>query len=97
MSKDNKAHIEANLEVIRDYLVDQFKSFEITEKQDRPLSHAFTATKSTDQRYQVKVSWPQLSDIGNTPERTKERLVTEDVAGRMRGKSQGETFWWGKH
>jgi len=97
MSTENNAHIEANLEVIRVYLIGQFKGFELTDKEDRPLSHIFTATKAADERYQLKVSWPQLSDIRNTPERTKKRLVTDDVAGRMKGKSQGEHFWWGKH
>ena len=66
MSKDNKAHIEANLEVIRVYLIGQFKGFELTDTSNYPVSHTFTATKSADERYQVKVSWPQLSGIGNT-------------------------------
>ena len=97
MSHENKAHIEANLEVIREYLIGQFKGFEVTDTTNRPLSHTFTATKSSDERYQVKVSWRQLSDDSNTPERTKQRLVTDDVAGRMKGKSQGEYFSWGKY
>ena len=97
MSNENKAHIEANLEVIREYLIGHFKGFELTEKRDRPLAYTFTVTKSSDERYQVKVSWPQLSDQSNTPERTKHRLVTDDVAGRMKGKSQGEYFSWGRH
>ena len=97
MSHENNAHIEANLEVIRLYLIGQFKGFELTDTSNYPVSHTFTATKSADERYHVKVSWPQLSDIGNTPERTKKRLITDDVAGRMKGKSQGEYFWWGKN
>jgi hypothetical protein len=96
MSHDNTAHIEANLEVVREYLVGQFKGFEIAEKQDRPLAYSFTVTRSSDERYQVKVWGPQLSDVGNTPESTKRRLVTDDVAGRMKGRSQGEYFAWGK-
>jgi hypothetical protein len=96
MSNENKAHIEANLEVIREYLEIQFKGFEVTETRDRPLAYTFTVTKSADERYQVKVSWAHLSDQRNTPERTKQRLVTDDVAGRMKGKSQGEYFSWGK-
>ena len=91
------SHVEANLEVIREYLIGQFKGFELIDRPDRPISHTFTVTKSADERYQVKVSWPQLSDKSNTPERTKQRLVTDDVAGRMKGKSQGEYFSWGKY
>ena len=98
MSHDNKAYIEANLEVIREYLIGQFKGFELTETRDRPLAYTFTVTvtKSSDERYHLKVSWPQISDQTHAPESTKQRLVTDDVAGRMRGKSQGEYFSWGK-
>jgi hypothetical protein len=97
MSKEHDPHVEANVEVIGEYLRSQFKGFELTEKKDVSLSYTFTVTKSADERYQLKVFWPQLSDKGNTPERTKKRLVTDDVAGRMKGKSQGEYFLWGKH
>ena len=96
MSNENKAHIEANLEVIRLYLIGQFKGFDLTDIPNHPFSHTFTATKSSDERDQLKVSWLQLSDDSNTPEQTKQRLVTDDVAGRMKGKSQGEYFSWGK-
>jgi hypothetical protein len=96
MSNENKAHIEANLEVIREYLEIQFKGFEVTETRDRQLAYTFTVTKSADERYQLKVSWPQISDQSNTPEITKQRLMAVDVAGRMKGKSQGEYFSWGK-
>jgi hypothetical protein len=97
MSNEDDPHVEANLEVIREYLRSQFKWFELIEKRDAPLSYTFTVTKSSDEEYKLKVSWPQLSDQSNTPERTKQRLVTDDVAGRMKGKSQGEYFPWGKH
>ena len=93
---DEEGRIQANVAVIQGYLLGQFNGFELTDKPDRPISHIFTATKSADERYQLKVSWSQLSDIKTTPERTKKLLVTDDVAGRMRGKSQGKHFWWGK-
>ena len=97
MGYENGSHVEANVEVIREYLIREFKGFEVTEKKDVPLSYMFTVMKSADERYQLKIFWPQLSDKSNTPERTKKRLVTDDVAGRMKGKSQGEYFLWGKH
>src|SRR5437868_3976561 len=76
MSNENNAHIEANLEAIRVYLISQFKGFELTDTPNHPLSHTFTATKSSEERHQVKVSWRQLSDESNTPKTTKQRLVT---------------------
>ena len=94
---EDNTHVKKNQEVIREYLIGQFKGFELTDTPDRPLSHMFTVTKSSDERYKLKVSWRQLSDDSNTSERTKQRLVTDDVAGRMKGKSQGEYFSWGKH
>jgi hypothetical protein len=96
MGNENKAHIEATLEIIREYLESQFKGFGLTERPDAPRSHTFTVTKSADQQYHLKVYWSQLLDQSNTPESTKQRLVTDDVAGRMKGKSQGEYFSWGK-
>ena len=96
MSNEDEAHIEANLEVIREYLIGQFKGFGLAEKPDAPLSYTFTVTKSADEQYHLKVYWAQLSDQSHTPERTKKRLVADDVAGRMKGKSQGEYFSWVK-
>ena len=96
-SNANDSHIAANVEVIREYLEIQFKGFGLTDKPDAPLSHTFIVTKSSDQEYKLKVNWAQLSDQSHTPEQTQQRLVTDDVAGRMRGKSQGEYFSWGKY
>jgi hypothetical protein len=74
--------------------VQEFKGFGLTEKPDAPLSYTFTMTRSADEEYKLKVYWSQLADQSHTPERTKKRLVADDVAGRMRGKSQGEYFTW---
>ena len=93
----NDPRVEANVEVIREYLASEFKGFEVTENKDVPVSYMFTVMKSADERYQLRIFWPQLSDKSNTPEKTKKRLVTDDVAGRMKGKSQGEYFLWGNH
>jgi len=97
MSNKVDPRVEATLEVIREYLRIQFKGFGLTEKEDAPRSHRFTVTKSADEQYHLKVYWSQLSDQSQTPEKTQQRLVADDVAGRMRGKSQGEHFSWGKY
>ena len=88
------ARVRENVEIIQEYLLSQFKGFDLTNTPDRTASHMFTVTKSEDERYQLKVSWPQLADRSNTPEKLKKRLIIDDVAGRMRGKSQGDAFWW---
>ena len=97
MSSKVDPYVEANVEVIREYLCSQFKGFGLTDKPDAPRSHTFTMTRSADEEYKLKVYWSQLSDQSHTPDETQQRLVTDDVAGRMRGKSQGEYFPWGKH
>jgi hypothetical protein len=94
ISNEDDPHVQANMEVIREYLSSQFKGFELTEKPDVPLSHTFTMTRSSDEEYKLKVYWSELSDQSHTTERTQQRLVADDVAGRMRGKSQGEYFTW---
>ena len=98
MGKETKeTFIEENQQVIRDYLVSQFKGFEVTDTPNPPLSHMFIVTRSSDERYRVKVAWRQISDSGNNPAKLKRLLIAHDVAGRMRGKSQGEYFSWGHY
>lgn len=97
ISNEDDPHVQANMEVIREYLRIQFKGFGLTEKPNAPLSYTFTMTRSSDEEYKLKVYWSQLSDQSHTPERTQQRLVADDVAGRMRGKSQGEYFTWRQH
>ena len=96
-NEDEETRVKQNQEVIREYLIGQFKGFELTDTPDRPLSHMFTVTKSSEEQYKLKVSWPQISDRSNTPVKIKQLLVTHDVASRMRATSQGEYFAWGKH
>jgi hypothetical protein len=98
MSKEiEDAFVKENQQVIRDYLIGKFKGFEVTDTPNPPLSHMFTATRSSEERYSVKVTWPQISDRANTPTKMRQLLAAHDVAGRMRGKSQGEYFAWGNY
>ena len=98
MSKETEdAFVKENQQVIRDYLNEKFKGFDVTDTPNPPLSHMFIVTRSAEERYSVKVTWPQISDKNNTPAKMKQLLVAHDVAGRMRGKSQGEYFAWGTY
>jgi hypothetical protein len=91
------AFVKENQQVIRDYLNEKFKGFEVTDTPTPPLSHMCIVTRSSEERYSVKVTWAQISDSSNTPAKMKQLLVAHDVAGRMRGKSQGEHFIWGHY
>ena len=98
MSKDTAdAFVEENQQVIRDYLIAQFKGFDVTDTPNPPLSHIFIVTRSSDEQYRVKVAWLLISDRSNNPAKIRRLLIAHDVAGRMRGKSQGEYFSWGNY
>ena len=73
-SNANDPHVEANVEVIREYLESQFKGFGLADKPDAPLSHTFTVMKSTDEQYHLKVYWAQLSDQSHTLKRLNNAL-----------------------
>ena len=96
-TETKETFIEENQQVIRDYLLGQFKGFEVTDMPNPPLSHMFTVTRSSEEQYRVKVAWRQISDSGSTPAKLKRLLIAHDIAGRMRGKSQGEYFAWGNY
>ena len=98
MRKDTEdAFVKENQHVIRDYLMGKFKEVEVTDTPTPPLSHMCMVTRSSEERYRVKVTWAQISDRSHTPAKMKQLLVAHDVAGRMRGKSQGEHFAWGTY
>ena len=62
------ALVKQNQQVIRDYLIGQFKGFDLTE--DRPIRldcHKFTVTKPKPlEQYRLKVTW-QRFQTGTTP------------------------------
>ena len=74
MSNANNPRVEANVEIIREYLSVEFKGFEVTEKKDVPDSVMFTVTKSAEERYQLKIYWAQLSDKSNSPRAPRSAL-----------------------
>lgn len=96
MSNEDGARIQANLKVIREYLLGQFEGFELTEDRELRLDcHKFTVTKPKPlEQYRLKVTWPRLSDGNHTPERNRRRLVMEGVANQMRA-AKGDYFQWG--
>ena len=50
------AFVKENQQVIRDYLMGKFKGFEVTDTPTPPLSHMFIVTRSSEERYSVKVT-----------------------------------------
>src|SRR5437867_1834028 len=96
MSNKVDPHVEANLEVIREYLRSQFDGFQLTDKSEGSFGHFFTMTyAATYTRYVLKVSGPRLSDLSNTPARIKRQLDLDNVAAKMRATEKGEPYSWG--
>ena len=83
-NKIEDALVKEKQKVIRDYLIDQFKGFDVTNTPRPPLSHIFIVTKSSEEQYRLKVAWPYISDSSNTPARLKWLLVVHDVAQNER-------------
>jgi hypothetical protein len=98
MNNEEETRLKENQRVIREYLLDQFKGCKLTDTPDRPFGHKFTVMKLKPlEQYKLLVSWPQISDSSNTPEKIKRLLVTEGVANKMRATPKGEYFEWGSY
>lgn len=94
------SHEEENQKAIQEYLKDQFKGFEVTERPEHPLYHWFTVTilkppAKQSEQYKLRVAWPKISDHNNSPEKIARQLVLDEVANRMRAKPQGDYLSWG--
>jgi hypothetical protein len=94
-----KRLISSNLKVIHAYLVNEFPGFDVPPgTPNGSMYHTFTLTNSTTfTSHILRVTGPQLSDSGNTPEKTEKALVRDNVADKMRATKKGEYFSWGYH
>ena len=92
---EEQQRIEDNLAVIRSYLRDKFPEYDITEDSPYPsMYHKFAITNLKLYKcYKLHVSWPRLSDLENTPAKTRAALDHDDVAGRMIA-ADGDRFYW---
>ena len=96
-NEDEEKRIQDNIQIIREYLLDQFKEFELTDGSDGHFGHWFTVSNlSTYRQHRVKVSGPRLADASNTPKRSRRQLALDDVAGRMRDPKNEVHFSLGK-
>lgn len=95
MVLDEQDRIQQNLRTIRDYLIDGFPGFQLTEDApDATICHRFTMTLvKTFEQYKLKVGWVRLADISNSPEKLYRSLVDEEVVAKMR-RAKGHYFYW---
>ena len=92
---DEQQRILENLKTIREYLMNEFASFEMTEDTSDPsILHKFTMTNAkTHEQFKLKVGWLRLSGKSNNPEKTERSLIHGDVARKMR-QQKGQYFYW---
>ena len=92
---DEQQRILENLKTIREYLMNEFASFEMTEDTSDPsILHKFTMTNAkTHEQFKLKVGWPRLSDKSNNPQKLQRSLIHGDVARKMR-QHKGKYLYW---
>ena len=74
--------IDANVEVIKNYLKKEFENFAIVYRADKSLGHIFTVDNGKKQ-FKLSIAWPVLTDRSLTHV-SIEQLLKENVAGEMR-------------
>jgi hypothetical protein len=93
---DEQARIQANVEVIREYLRGEFEECELIDKSEGVFGHLFTVTNLLAyKRHNLKVSGPRLSDSNHSPASIKRQLFLDNVAGRMRDPMNAGELLWG--
>jgi hypothetical protein len=85
------AWIEANVEVVENYLKKEFENFAIAHRVDTSRTHTFTVDNGK-KRFTLCIGWPIFADRRFTPARIY-GLLKENVAEEMR--LQGEVgYHW---
>jgi hypothetical protein len=93
---DEAACLQANVEVIREYLRSEFKDDELTEESDGNVSHLFTVTNlPAYRRHKLRISAPRLFDSNNTPASITRQLRLDNTAGQMRDPMKAGEILWG--
>ncbi len=83
--------IDANLEVIENYLQKEFENFSVAHRADPPLTHIFIVNDGK-KRFTLFIEQPILADRTLTPARMT-RLLEEHVAGEMRLHGKAGYHW----
>ena len=85
------AWIEANVEVVENYLKTEFENFAIAHRVDTSLNHTFTVNDGK-KRFTLWIGLPILADRRLTPARI-DRLLKENVAEEMRLHGEDGYHW----
>ena len=92
---NDAAWVEANVEVVENYLKKEFESFAIEHRADTSRTHTFTVDNGK-KRFTLRIGWPILADRRFTPARI-DRLLKENVAEEMRLHGEDSYHWSPSH
>ena len=87
--------IEANVEVVENYLKNEFENFAIEHRVDTSRTHTFTVDNEK-KRFTLCIGWSVLADRRFTPAET-DRLLKENVAEEMRLHGEDGYHWRSSH
>ena len=87
--------IEANVEVVKNYLNKEFDSFGIGHRADASRTHTFTVDNGKKQ-FTLCIGWPILADSSVT-QVSIDRLRKENVAEEMRLHGEDGYHWTPPH
>ena len=87
--------IDANVEVVENYLKKEFENFAIAHKADNSHTHAFTVDDGK-KRFTLFIGGPILADRSFTPARI-DRLLKDNVAEEMRLHGEAGYHWTPSH
>ncbi len=87
--------IEANVQVVENYLKKEFQDFAIAHRVDTSRTHTFTVDNGK-KRFTLCIGWPILADRRLTPAGT-DRLLKENVAEKMRLHGDDGYHWTPAH
>ena len=92
---NDAAWVEANVEVVENYLKKEFENFAITYLADTSRTHTFTVDNGK-KRFTLCIGWPSLADRRFTPA-SIDRLLKENVAEEMRLHGEDGYHWTPAH
>ena len=87
--------IEANVEVVENYLKNEFENFGIAHRADTSLTYTFTV-HDWKKRFKLFIEWPILANRHFTPVRI-DRFLKENVADEMRLHEEDGYHWTPSH
>jgi hypothetical protein len=85
------AWVEANVQVVENYLKKEFENFTVAHRVDTSLTHTFTVDNGK-KRFRLFIGGPIIADK-NLAQARSERLLKENVAEEMRLHGEDGYHW----